>query len=51
MCFSLVIVYDFDIDRPGRTIWPLETDPPPVVKVNAVLALPVAAQRFETVAR
>jgi len=51
MCFSLVIIHDFDIDRPGRTVWPLETNPPLVVDANPVLALPVAAQRFESVAR
>src|SRR3990172_2811406 len=51
MYFSLVILHDFDTDRPGRTVWPLKTDPPLVVDANAVLALPVAAERFEAVAR
>src|SRR5436190_13885557 len=50
MSFSLVIVHDFDIDRPGRTVWPLEADPPLVVDANAVLALPVATECFESIA-
>jgi len=46
-----VIIHDFDIDWPSRTVRPLETDPPLVINANAVLALSVAVERFETVAR
>ena len=45
-----MVIDDFNIGRPRRSLWPLEADPPLVVDANAVLAFPVAFERFETVA-
>lgn len=43
-----MIVYNLDVV--SIRLLPVETDSPPVVDSNAVLALPVAGQFFETVA-
>src|SRR5271163_4884999 len=46
---SIVVISDFDLERVGRS--PPETHPPFIVYPDAVLALTVALQRFQTVAR
>src|SRR5262245_34736536 len=45
----LVIVNNFDGRRAGRTVGPLEADPPLVIDADAVLPLAVSGQRFKTV--
>lgn len=44
-----VVIDDFDIER--VTVAPDKTNPKLIVDANAVLASPVAAQRFEPVTR
>ena len=40
-----------DLDVPGRTVAPLETDPPLIVDADAVLPPPITVQSFEPIAR
>jgi hypothetical protein len=47
----LVIVNDFYVGRPGRSVSPLKANPPLVVDADAVLAPAVATQCLELVAR
>jgi hypothetical protein len=47
----LVVVNDFYVGRPGRSVSPLKANPPLVVDADAVLAPAVATQRLELVAR
>lgn len=44
-----MIIDDFNIYRPQGSLRPLETNPPLVIDPDAVLALAVALERFETV--
>ena len=45
-----MIIGDFDVERAGRIIWPLKTDPPLSVDADAILAQSVAFQRLKTIA-
>jgi len=45
-----MIIDDLDIDGTGGTFRPFEANPPLVIDADAVLALSVPSQRFETVA-
>src|ERR1700739_1706768 len=47
----LVIVDDLDVGGPAVALRPFETDPPPIIDSDAVLALSISAQRFEPVTR
>jgi hypothetical protein len=44
-----MIIYNFKIDRPRRAFGPLEAYPPLVVDTDAVLALPVTLEGFQTI--
>jgi hypothetical protein len=46
-----MVVNNLDIKWAGRASGPLKTDPPLIVDANAVLALTVTFQRFESVTR
>ncbi len=46
-----MIIDDLDAGRAGRAFGPFEADAPPVIDADAVLALPVAFERFKSVAR
>src|SRR5262245_39052423 len=46
-----MIVHDLDVDRSRRALRPLKANPPLVIDADAVLALTVAVQSFQTVAR
>jgi hypothetical protein len=46
----LVVVNDFYVGRPGRSVSPLKAKPPLVVDANAVLALSISCQRLKAVA-
>ena len=47
-CFLLTIINNLDIRRPWCFILPVEANPPQAIDANAVLAVPVATQGFET---
>lgn len=47
----LVIIYDLDIAWAARAFRPLETNPPLIIDPDAILALPIAFQRFKPVSR
>jgi len=51
VCTSSVIVSDLDVDRAGRAFRPLKANPPLVIDADAVLALPIALQSFQPIAR
>jgi hypothetical protein len=44
-----VRVDDLDVGGPAVTLRPLEADPPLIIDADAVLPLPISAQRFEPV--
>jgi hypothetical protein len=44
---SSVIVYDFNIARPGLAIRPLETNAPLLVDANGILSSAISFERFE----
>ena len=44
-----MIIDNFYIDRPGRSVWPLKANPPLIINANAILAFPVAFEGFETI--
>jgi hypothetical protein len=44
-----VIVDNFDIDRPWRTLGPLEANPPLIIDADAVLALAVATESLQAI--
>jgi hypothetical protein len=46
-----VRVDDLDVGGPAVALRPLEADPPLIIDADAVLTLPISAQRFEPVAR
>ena len=45
-----MVINDLNIYRAGRSGWPFEAYPPPVIDTDAVLAFAVAFQRFKAVA-
>ena len=45
-----MVIDNLDIDRARRVIGPLKADPPLIVNTDAILALPIAFQRFKPVA-
>jgi hypothetical protein len=45
-----MIIDDLDIDGTGGTFRPFEANPPLVIDADAVLAVPVAPERFEPIA-
>jgi hypothetical protein len=49
MSVLLVIVHDLDVFGSGGSLAPFETHSPLVVGADAVLALPIALQRFEAI--
>jgi hypothetical protein len=51
MMFSSMIVNNFNVARSSFTFCPSKTNPPLLVYANAKLSLPVAAQRFQPIAR
>jgi hypothetical protein len=44
-----MVIYNFNVRRAVRTLWPLETNAPLLVDTNAVLASPIRAKRFQSV--
>ena len=46
-----VIVHNLDVTRPLGPFRPFEADPPLVIDADAVLAFPVALERFKAVSR
>jgi hypothetical protein len=44
-----VVVHDFDVQRPSLVLGPLETDPPPVVDPNRILAFAITLESLQTV--
>src|SRR5450759_4527244 len=51
MVALLAVIHDFHMQWTRRLVRPLKADPPLVVDADAVLALPVALQGLEFVAR
>ena len=45
-----MVIHDLDILWPIGSSWPLKADAPLVINPDAVLSVPVAAQRFQPVA-
>jgi hypothetical protein len=45
-----MVIDNLDIDWTGSAVGPLKADPPSVVNMDAILALPIAFQRFKPVA-
>ena len=46
-----MVIDNLYVDRAGRAVGPLKADPPLVIDADAVLALPIALQCFQPVAR
>ena len=46
-----MVIDNLDVDRAGRAVGPLKANPPLVIDAGAVLAMPIALQCFQPVAR